>query len=657
MSARGPSIRSEGGKVRRVAVVGGGIAGSMAALELAEARVAVDVFSVVPVRRSHSVIARGGMLVGPASRERDDAQRLFEEVIAAGCFLAHQPPVLGMIEAAPEITALFDRMGVPFHRTPEGLLDRRALAGSRARRAVFSGASTGQQMLHALDEQLRRLSLEPMTDDRGVRIPGESLVRKLEHWDFLRIVTDDAGTCVGLVAQDLRSMAIKAFPYDAVLLATGGPGGVFAGSAFSASSNGSAVAAVVEQGAVYANGEFIQVHPTALWGPDKKRVISDALRAEGGRLWVPKDKSDARSPREIPEKERDYFFESAFHHNLPAFDEAARAIHRVVFEEERGLLDPKAGKAQPLVYLDVTHVDPERLRSRAGAALELAETFAGIDATAAPLPVGPAVHYSMGGLWVDYDKTAGGRLVERSPRSQATSIPGLYAAGEADYQYHGANRLGGASLLSCAFGGRLAARGVSAYRAAMERSALDLPQSIFDKAQKSCEEAYKRLLDQGQDAEDAESPYAIAEELGAVMNRDCTIVRDDEKLTALLGRLDEIGERVKAAKSPDVSPRANPCVPFLRALGGSVTLAKIIAASAKHRAESRGAHHKPARPGRDDAAWLKSTLVRWKDGAPAFIRGFAYACAGKRVEVEDTIDTCHLRPETSPVKDGGESDG
>lgn len=658
MSARTVNVRSEGGKVRRVAVVGGGVAGLMAALELAMARVPVDLISVVPVRRSHSVLARGGMLAGPDPHDpEEDVQRLFQELVAAGGFLAHQPPVLGMLEAAPGLAELFDRMGVPFHRTPEGLLDRRALNGSRAPRAVFSGATTGQQVLYALDEQLRRLSLEPVIDDRGLRLVGEGLVRKLEYWDFLRIVTDDAGHCVGLVAQDVRSMAIKAFPYDAVLLATGGPGGVFAGSAFSTSSTGSAVAAVVEQGAVYANAEFIQVHPTALHGPDKKRVISDALRSEGGRLWVPKDKTDTRAPREIPEKERDYFFERAFHHNLPSCDAAARAIHHLVFEEERGLVDPKTGLSRPLVYLDVTHLDAVRLRSRAGAALDLAATFAGIDATTTPLRVGPVVHYSMGGLWVDYEKNALGRVVERSPRNQATSIPGLYAAGEADYQYHGANRLGGASLLSCAYGGRLAGRAIATYRAALERSAHDLPQSIFDKAQKASEEAYARLLEQGQDSGGAESPYVIAEELGAAMQRDCTIVRHDDKLTALLSKLDELGERVKTARSPDISPRANPCVPFLRALGRSVTLAKIITASAKHRAESRGAHHKPAHPTRDDASWLRTTLVRWRDGGPTFIRGFEYASAGRRVEVTDVVDTCHVSPEAHPAKDGGGPDG
>ena len=639
----GKAARSDSGKVRRVAVVGGGIAGLMTAACLADGGVPVDLVSTTPARRSHSVLAQGGLSAGADPRDAADSpRRFFEETIEAGGFLANQPPVMAMIEAAPSILDLFDRMGVPFHRTPEGLVDRRRLSGSSTERAAFAGSSTGQQMLYALDEQLRRLEAELVTDARGARVPGETLVRRFEHWDFIRLVTDDGGHCIGLVAQDLRTMTIKAYPYDAVILATGGPGGAFGRSAYGVTSTGSAVASVVRQGAVYANGEFIQVHPTAIAGPDKLRVVSESLRSEGARLWVPKDKTDARAPAEIPERERDYFLDRAHGAgSLAPMDVAARAIHRVCSIEERGVSGPGGGPA--CVYLDVTQRDAARLRSRAGSALEAIAGYAGVDALASPVRVRPAVHYSMGGLWVDYEADARGGVVPASPRNQATSIPGLYAVGEAEYQYHGANRLGGGSLLSCAFGARLAAFAVAAYRSAMERSAFDLPQSIFDKAQKASADEYAGILERSSADDDAESPYALHDELGVVMTRDVTIVRDDAALDALAATLADIESRAEKVASPDNAGFVNKGAPFVRALGNMLLLARVISASARQRAESRGAHYKPAHP---DAAddWLRTTLAVWKDGAPAFVRSFDYASAGKTITVRDAVDTSLFAP-------------
>ncbi len=646
------SVRLEGSRVRRVAVVGGGVAGLMATLELAQLGVPVDVFSVVPVRRSHSVVAQGGVSGARSGASTDvEVKSLFEGTIRGGEDLAHRPHVLGMARAAAGIVDLFDRMGVPFHRTSEGHVDRRRLGGHLEPRAAFAGATTGQHLLYALDEQARRFEVEPLRDARGPRAAGETLVRKLERWDFIALVRDDAGVCVGLIAQDLVSMAVRAFPYDAVILATGGPGGLCGKSAYSTTSSGAAAAAVVRQGAVYANGEFIQSHPTALRAPDKWRVVSDALRGEGARLWVPTAKADARAPHEIPEKERDYFFEraSAAYGNLPPADAAARAIFRLCVHEGRGVFDATTQENEHAVYLDLTNLSERHVRTRLGG-VEGLEKVAGFDPFASPLKVFPAVSYSMGGLWVDYESDASGGVAETSPRNQATNIPGLYAAGEVEYQFHGASRLGGNALLACAYAGQLAARAVGAYRDAMERSALDLPKSIFDKAQKSGEDAYRELVDRK--AEGGENPYVLHDELAEVMQRDCTIERDDAKLDALLGTLAEIGERAQKASSPDSATRLNAGGPLLRRLADMVVLARVITKSARQRAESRGAHFKPASPRRDDAAWLKSTLARWKDGEPEIVSGFEYACAGKTVKATSAVDTGSLAPRAT-----GESDG
>jgi succinate dehydrogenase / fumarate reductase flavoprotein subunit len=238
----------------RVAVVGGGLAGLMTTLKLAEAGVPVDLFSIVPVKRSHSVCAQGGINGAVNVKGEDDSPEIhFFDTCRGGDFLAHQPPVKGMCYAAPGIIYLFDRMGVTFNRTPEGLLEFRRFGGTLHHRTAFAGATTGQQLLYALDEQVRRHE-------------AAGVVKKYEGWEFVGLARDDHGRCVGLVALDLRSMKPQAFAAGAVVMATGGPGLMFGRSTNSIINSGSAAAAAYMEGADYANGEFIQVHPTAIPG-------------------------------------------------------------------------------------------------------------------------------------------------------------------------------------------------------------------------------------------------------------------------------------------------------------------------------------------------------------------------------------------------------
>src|SRR5579883_3255660 len=240
-SASSSLTRSATGAVRRVIVVGGGLAGLMTVLKLCEEGVPVDVFSLVPVKRSHSVCAQGGINASVNTKGEGDSPRVhLEETVYGGDFLANQPPVKAMCDAAPSIVYMLDRMGVPFNRTPEGLLDFRRFGGTLFHRTAFAGATTGQQLLYALDEQVRRWETVDVEDDKGERVPGERMVRKLEWWDFLSLVLDDQGVCRGIVAQDLKTMAIKAFPGDAVALATGGCGIVFGKSTNSVINTGTA---------------------------------------------------------------------------------------------------------------------------------------------------------------------------------------------------------------------------------------------------------------------------------------------------------------------------------------------------------------------------------------------------------------------------------
>ncbi|HHM13047.1 MAG TPA: FAD-binding protein, partial [Planctomycetaceae bacterium] len=288
-------------KKPRVMIVGGGLAGLAAAMKLAELEVDVDLMSLTPVKRSHSVCAQGGInSVNDQTRQLgDDEWKHFDDTVYGGDFLQHQPPVKEMAYWAPPIIDLMDRLGVTFNRTPEGFLDRRRFGGTLYKRTAFAGATTGQQLLYALDEQVRRWE-----------VAGR--IRKFEFWDFLAPILDETGRCRGCVAQDLVSMEIRAFPADFLVLATGGCGLIFGRSTMSMVCTGSAVSRCFQAGAKYGNGEFIQVHPTAIPGADKLRLMSESARGEGGRVWVPRKPHDPRDPRQIPEEERYYFLEERY---------------------------------------------------------------------------------------------------------------------------------------------------------------------------------------------------------------------------------------------------------------------------------------------------------------------------------------------------------
>src|SRR5512140_1661516 len=197
--AKPSSIVTDSGKVRRVVVVGGGLAGLTTVIKLCEAGIPVDLFSLVPVKRSHSVCAQGGINASVNTKGEGDSPEVhLEETAYGGDFLANQPPIKGMTYAAPGIVYMLDRMGVPFNRTPEGLLDFRRFGGTLFHRTAFAGATTGQQLLYALDEQVRRWETTDVTDEHGVSLPGEKMVRKFEFWDFLQAVLDDEGRARGI---------------------------------------------------------------------------------------------------------------------------------------------------------------------------------------------------------------------------------------------------------------------------------------------------------------------------------------------------------------------------------------------------------------------------------------------------------------------------
>lgn len=591
-------------KKTKIAIIGGGLAGLGAAMRIAEISaekkdIIVQLFSIVPVKRSHSVCAQGG--INAANKYTGDSTyQHFDDTVYGGDFLANQKPVQKMCDAAPDIIDLFDRLGVPFNRTSEGNIDRRRFGGTLHPRTAYAGATTGQQLLYALDEQVRRYE-------------AEGLVEKYEGWEYLSSILDENGICCGIVAQDLVSMEVKAFPCDAVILATGGPGQVYGRSTNSVSNNGLAVVSLYHQGAKYANGEFIQVHPTAIGGDDKLRLMSESARGEGGRVWVLGDASKTWIDQEGNKRPCGetgkpwYFLEEKYpaYGNLVPRDIATREIFQVVYELKMGI------DGRPFVYLDVSHIAKEKgteyIDRKLKGILEIYEKFKGVDPRKVPMEIFPAVHYSMGGLWVD-DET------------HMTNIQGVFAAGECDYQYHGANRLGANSLLSCVYTGLLVA-GPEAVKFAKNRlkPSYEVSEEIFEKEVCKQKEFLNKLLN----LTGPENPRKLHLELGNLMTENVTIVRDNAALEETYQKISELEKRFWNITIPDKGNWANQSLRYAHQLYYLFSLAKIITLGALKRNESRGAHYKPAFPERDDEEFLKTTIATFDKALNEPIISFA----------------------------------
>ncbi|GGC93221.1 succinate dehydrogenase flavoprotein subunit [Thalassobacillus devorans] len=550
---------------RNIVIVGGGLAGLMATIKAAEAGVHVDLLSIVPVKRSHSVCAQGGINGAVNTKgEGDSPWEHFDDTVYGGDFLANQPPVKAMTDAAPGIIHLLDRMGVMFNRTPEGLLDFRRFGGTQHHRTAFAGATTGQQLLYALDEQVRRHEVN-------------GLVTKYEGWEFVSAIIDEEGTGRGVVAQNLHTHEMKAFKSDAVIMATGGPGIIFGKSTNSVINTGSAAGALYRQGVKYANGEFIQIHPTAIPGDDKLRLMSESARGEGGRVWTYKD------------GEPWYFLEEKYpaYGNLVPRDIATREIFDVCVNQKLGI------NGENMVYLDLSHKDAEFLDVKLGGIIEIYEKFVGEDPRKVPMKIFPAVHYSMGGMWVDFD--------------QMTNIPGIFAAGECDYSQHGANRLGANSLLSAIYGGMVAGPNAAKYIDGLEKTYEDIDESVFEKQLEVEKDNFEKIMKMDGD----ENAYQLHKELGEWMTDNVTVVRENAKLLETDKKIQELMERYERINVNDTSRWSNQGAMFIRQLQNMLQLARVMTLGAYNRNESRGAHYKPEFPDRNDEEWLKTTIATY----------------------------------------------
>ncbi|WP_059360470.1 succinate dehydrogenase flavoprotein subunit [Parachlamydia acanthamoebae] len=576
---------------KNVIVVGGGLAGLSAAMKLAENGCHVKIISVTKVKRSHSVCAQGGINAAINSVGEDDSPLIHAyDTIKGGDFLANQPPVLEMCLCAPQIIYLMDRLGCTFNRTPEGNLDFRRFGGTLYNRTAFCGASTGQQLLYALDEQVRRYEVK-------------GLVEKFENHEFMRLVLDEAGVTRGIVLMNLFNLKLEVLKADAVVIATGGPGLIFKKSTNSTFCTGAANGRLYRQGMKYANGEFIQIHPTAIPGEDKLRLMSESARGEGGRIWVYGDASKsivAPDGRTIPcgkTGEPWYFLEEMYpaFGNLVPRDIGAREVLRVC---EMGL----GINGEMQVYLDVSHLSEER-KHKLEAILEIYKKFTGEDPRKVPMRIFPAVHYSMGGGWVDWPAVDD---PDRHSRfRQMTNIPGCFNVGESDYQYHGANRLGANSLLSCIFGGLVTGVEVPNYLNSLNSNWENMPSQIFESTLQIEKERKEDLLSRN----GPENVHLLHLELSKWMVDNVTVKRNNTDLKRTMDKIKELQDRYQRITLGDKTQFANQTYAFANQFEAMLDLSLVITKGALLRDEFRGSHFKPEFPYRDDEHWLKTTIA------------------------------------------------
>ncbi len=373
----------------KIIVVGGGLAGLSATIKIAEMGGHVDLFSIVPVKRSHSVCAQGGINAAKNLKgEGDSTWQHFDDTVYGGDFLANQPPVKLMCDMAPGIIDLLDRMGVPFNRTPEGVLDFRRFGGTLYNRTAFAGATTGQQLLYALDEQVRRYE-------------AEGKVTKYEGWEFLSAVLDENRVCRGICAMDLRGMEVVTFPAEAVIIATGGIrrdlrqvhqlGGLHRIGAVGALSAGRVSTPTAS------SSRCTQHRFRAKTSCASCRSRRAAKVAGCGFREIRATSATSRAFRRASAG-------TSWKSGIPSTATWCRATSPPAPFTRSCTSTTSASTAQPMVYLDLTHIDRATLDRKLEGILEIYEKFVGDDPRDVPMKIFPGMHYTMGGLWVDFDQ-------------------------------------------------------------------------------------------------------------------------------------------------------------------------------------------------------------------------------------------------------------
>lgn len=553
-------------KKLNIIVVGSGLAGAGAAATLAELGYQVQCFCYQDsARRAHSVAAQGGINAAKNyQHDGDSVWRMFYDTLKGGDFRSREANTYRLAELSAPLIDHFVQQGVPFAREYGGVLENRSFGGVQVQRTFYARGQTGQQLIVAAYSQLSKM----------IRAKK---VEMLARHEVLDVVVID-GKAKGVIARDLTTGEIKRFAADAVVLATGGYSRVFRLSTLAIGCNGSAIWKAHKRGAYFAAPSFTQIHPTALpqtsEAQSKLTLMSESLRNDG-RIWVPKKKDDTRNAKNIPEEERDYYLERRYpsYGNLAPRDISSRAA------KERIDAGHGVGQLKNAVYLDfkqaIERLGKEVIEDRYGNLFTMYKKITGINAYQEPMKISPAAHFSMGGLWVDYELM--------------TTIPGLYAIGECNYADHGANRLGANSLLQTSIDGYfILPNTLNNYLAGelgTPHPGVEHPE--FSKVEKEVREQIKNLLE----VNGHRTVDDFHRALGKIMWQECAMSRNKTGLENAMIQIKQIKEDFwKEVKVTGTDNEMNTELEKALRLADFIELALLMCTDALQRDESCGAH-------------------------------------------------------------------
>ena len=526
-------------------IIGAGLAASVAASEAAEAGLSVVMVAPLRQERAQSVMAMGGMNAAlDGAVQGDSPEQHFLDTMAAGHALNDAVAVRALTSSAPRHVAWLAALGVNFNRERSGALALRSFGGQALRRTVYAGAHTGKQIMTALSAACRRHE----ATGRLQLITGHVL-----H----SLLIDDDGACYGALLIDRRSQQIRALTARVTLLATGALNALYLKTSGSTLNEGVASAICLRQGVEMNNLEMVQFHPTTIQTPTKRMLITEAARSAGARLYTLRDGKPW------------YFMEEWFpeHGALMPRDVVSRAIHRVVHELGLGI------EGREEVMLDMRHLSKRVLNDELDEVVSSCQVYLGLDPLRSPIPVYPGVHYFMGGI--------------RTDAQHRTSLPRFLAAGECSSQYHGANRIGGNSLLGAVHGGYMSARTAAELiaGAGADRSL----QAEREAAGRLAEAEALRERWLGAARERQQSAQSLRRQLGAVMNASMGLIRDGKGLEQAAGQLSRLADEAQAIGSREGYLEA-------RQVADLILLARAMLQSASQRRESRGAHQRSDYP-------------------------------------------------------------
>ncbi|NNM93906.1 MAG: fumarate reductase/succinate dehydrogenase flavoprotein subunit [Bacteroidia bacterium] len=549
-----------------IIVVGSGLAGSSAAASLAELGYKVKVFCFQDSpRRAHSIAAQGGINAAKNyANDGDSVFRLFYDTVKGGDFRSREANVHRLAEVSASIIDQCVAQGVPFAREYGGLLDTRSFGGVQVSRTFYARGQTGQQLLLGAYSALNRQI-------------GKKQVQMYSRHEMLELVIID-GKARGIIARDLVTGKLERHFGHAVVLATGGYGNVFYLSTNAMGCNATAAWKAHKKGAYFANPCFTQIHPTCIPisgdHQSKLTLMSESLRNDG-KVWVPKKKDDTRKPKDIPEDERDYFLERRYPSfgNLVPRDVASRAI------KERCDAGYGVGASKQAVYLDfadaIKRLGEHVVSERYGNLFEMYEKITGENPYHTPMRIYPAIHYTMGGLWVDYELM--------------TTTQGLYALGECNFSDHGANRLGASALMQGLADGYFVAPYTIGNYLASEIAVKPIPTDhpAFAEAEKSVNDRLTKLLS----INGKKSVSHFHKELGKIMWNNCGMARNEKGLLAAKSAIKALREEFwKNVKVTGKADEFNPDLEKAGRVADFMELGELIIDDALNRRESCGGH-------------------------------------------------------------------